>query len=548
VSRSGARDRAASTVVWFRRDLRVHDHPALAWAADRGAVIPLFVLDPVLLGGRFASPNRAWFLLGALDALDSALAERGVRLVVKVGRPEDVVPAVAHEAGATTVAVSRDYTPYGRARDRTVAESLSPRGVTFEARPGVLVHDPEEVLRGDGGSFSVFTPFLRRWETTALREIVPPPASLEPGTDVRAAGTGALTGGGIRERREVAALELPAPTAEVAAMPVPGEPAARERLDRWLTAGPDHGPTAYASTRDRPADPGATSGLGPDLRFGLLSPVEVAARALVAGGGDAGSRAFVRQLAWRDFYAHVLWHQPRVARAAFQRRFASVRWLGGSLGVDRQVDPPRHVDAWRAGRTGYPIVDAAMRQLAATGRMPNRARMIVASFLTKDLLVDWRVGEAHFMRHLLDGDPASNLGGWQWAASVGTDPQPYFRIFNPVTQGERFDPDGSYVRTWIPELARVPTARVHAPWTMTEDEQAVAGCRIGTDYPAPIVDHAAARARALAWFDAVRSDSARQAETGSVGQAPALVRAEIHARERVVGEEQVAVEVDPVGE
>jgi deoxyribodipyrimidine photo-lyase len=224
----------------------------------------------------------------------------------------------------------------------------------------------------------------------------------------------------------------------------------------------------------------------------LLSPLEVVSRVRALDLDGAGPERFVSELAWRDFYAHGLWHEPRLAREPHAHRLAGLDWPG-----DDAV-----LDAWRTGRTGFPIVDAPMRQLVATGSMPNRARMVVASFLTKDLLVDWREGESCFMAHLLDGDPASNLGGWQWAASVGADAQPWFRVFNPVTQGERFDPDGTYVRRWLPELADVPTSRVHAPWTMTADEQAAAGCRIGTDYPAPIVDHAEARARALAWFRA----------------------------------------------
>jgi deoxyribodipyrimidine photo-lyase len=481
--------RAAPTVVWFRRDLRVHDHPALTSAAARGPVAPLFVLDPTLLRGRFASPNRVWFLLGALEALHAALVERGAGLAVRVGRPVEVVPAFAIALGATAVEVSRDYTPYGRRRDRAVAAALGDDGIEFHARRGVLVHEPEEVHRADGRPFWVFTPFLRRWEAIPDRDVLPAPIAIEP------ADASPTSPGGVRDRPEVARLAIPAPTAHVAFAATPGEPAARERLERWLDAGPDHGPAAYAATRDRLADPQATSGLGPDLRFGLLSPVEVAARALAVDGAGDGSRRFVSELAWRDFYAHVLWHEPRLANEAVQPTLADAIWPGNA----------DDADTWRAGRTGYPIVDAAMRQLAATGFMPNRARMIVASFLTKDLLIDWRVGEAHFMHHLIDGDPASNLGGWQWSASVGTDAQPWFRVFNPVTQGERFDPEGAYVRSWLPELARVPAARVHAPWTMTDDEQAVARCRIGTDYPAPIVDHAAARARALDWFASVRS-------------------------------------------
>jgi deoxyribodipyrimidine photo-lyase len=216
-----------------------------------------------------------------------------------------------------------------------------------------------------------------------------------------------------------------------------------------------------------------------------------------AEGTGEGRRVFVQELIWREFYAHVLWHHPRVLREPFQAAFASMPWR----------DDAEAFDAWAEGRTGYPIVDAAMRQLRAAGFVHNRGRMIAASFLTKDLLLDYRLGEAEFMRHLTDGDVASNDGGWQWTASTGTDPQPYFRIFNPVLQGKRFDADGDYVRRWVPELRGVPVALIHEPWTMTDDEQAAAGCRIGTDYPGPIVDHAPARERALAAYTAAKESA-----------------------------------------
>lgn len=476
----------APTVVWFRRDLRVHDHPALSAAGAEGLVAPLFVLDPTILEGRFASPNRTWFLLGCLAALGDELARRGAPLTVRVGRPVDVVPGFAAEVGARAVAWSRDLTPFGRERDRAVAERLAGHGVETHARRGLLIHEPESVVTGTGTAFRTFTPFLRRWEAVAFRDVLPAPDALRPAPGIRPDPTP------IPDRPEVRALRLAPPTADPDAILPPGEAAARDRLVRWLAASPDGGPVAYADRRDRLDDEHGTSRLSADLRFGTLSPVEVATRTLQAADGR-GPRRFVSELAWRDFYAHVLWHDPDVARRPAQPRYADARFPEPDPGM---------LEAWRTGRTGYPVVDAAMGQLLATGYMPNRARMIVASFLTKDLLIDWRVGEAHFMRHLVDGDPASNLGGWQWAASVGTDAQPYVRVFNPVTQGERFDPDGTYVRRWLPELAGVPTRAVHRPWTMTTDEQVEADCRIGADYPAPIVDHAEARRRAIAWHAA----------------------------------------------
>ena len=473
-------------VVWFRRDLRLHDHPALTDATrSSNPVVPLYVLDPALLHGRFGSPNRIWFLLGTLRALARDLEARGSRLVVRIGDPVAVVPDVVREAAARAVLVSRDYAPYGRRRDRAVAEALEPMGVELRARRGLLVHEPEDLPGANGGGPRVFTPFLRRWEALERRSVLPTPDAI-----VSPAGWPRGEDG----IPDAAALDVAAPTAQLDLLPEPGERAARGRLQGWLAAGPHHGPTVYDRTRNSLADPEATSRLSYDLRLGLLSPVEVVTRVLEVDGGGEGSRRYVSELAWRDFYNHVLWHEPRTARQPFLPQFAD-RVPPGTSG--------QAVEAWRTGQTGYPIVDAAMRHLAAAGWMPNRARMIVASFLTKDLLTDYRVGEAHFSYHLLDGDPASNLGGWQWAASVGTDAQPFFRVFNPVTQGERFDPEGEYVRRWVPELANVPAKRVQSPWTMTPEEQAEAGCRIGTDYPAPIVDHAAARRRALEWFESV---------------------------------------------
>ena len=468
--------------------------PALADAIRAGSnIAPLFVLDPALLHGRFASPNRTWFMLGAVRALADALESRGSGLIVRVGRPADVVPAFATEVGATEVLVSRDYTPFGRTRDRAVADRLGRAGIAFRARPGVLLHEPEHVLTADGRPYTQFAPFHRRWSAQPIRTMEPLPATI-PSAPAAVAGMAAAAD----LIATAAELGVAPPTADISAMPVPGEPAARARLDAWLDQGPAAGVAAYAMTRDQLAIPEGTSRLGPDLRFGLLSPVEVATRTRAVDTDTTGPERFVSELAWRDFYAHGLWHEPRLAREPHARRFAGLVWPGTT-----------GLDAWRSGRTGYPIVDAPMRQLVATGSMPNRARMIVASFLTKDLLVDWREGEAFFMAHLVDGDPASNLGGWQWAASVGADAQPWFRVFNPVTQGERFDPDGAYVRRWLPELAYVPASSIHAPWRLSADEQAAARCRIGTDYPTPIVDHAEARARALAWF---RAETGRETD------------------------------------
>ncbi len=473
-------------IVWFRRDLRVHDHPALvAAAAEADVVVPLYVFDERLLAGRMASPNRAWFLRETVAELAATLGALGAPMRILRGDPRDAVPTLAAEVGATDVYLTRDATPYGRRRDREIAEALRVAGVAVHAKRGLYVHEPDEVHTLDRGPFSVYSPFRRAWSALARRPPLDAPAHLR-----------GLVGPSIDPVPTLADLGFERPTADPELIPTPGETAARARLDRWLDE-PLVGLGAYDEHRDR-LDLAATSRLSQDLRFGLLSPVEVAARAERPGDGP---RVYQGELIWREFYAHVMWHHDRVLREPFIRTFAGLPFRTGAA-ADADLA------AWQAGRTGYPVVDAAMRQLRVSGFMHNRARMVAASFLTKDLLLDWRAGEAHFARHLVDGDMASNNGGWQWAASVGTDPQPYFRIFNPILQGRRFDPEGNYVRRWVPELAGIPTARIHEPWSMTDEEQAAAGCRIGTDYPAPIVDHAAARERALGVYAATR-DSAR---------------------------------------
>jgi deoxyribodipyrimidine photo-lyase len=468
--------RQTTAVVWFRRDLRLHDHPALTSAIEgHDRVVPLFVLDPRLLDGRFASPARTWFMLESLRELGTSLAALGAPLLIRTGDPAAEVAAVCARTGARDVYVSRDYAPYGRDRDARVAERLAAAGLAFRPRPGVLIHEPESLATGEGRPFGVYSPFRRAWEKLDRRAVLPAPASL-PGHDLEAAPVPALREVGLGDDGTMA----------VSSLPTPGEAAARRRLDRWLERGVDD----YAESRDR-LDQDGTSRVSADLHFGLLSPNEIVERA--SGPGD-GRRVFINEIAWREFYAHVLFHRPSVRTHAFRPEFDAIAWSSAAA-----------AEAWRTGTTGFPIVDAAMRQLAATGWMHNRARMIVATFLTKDLLVDWRVGESHFMRSLVDGDVASNNGGWQWSASTGTDPQPYFRIFNPVAQGRRHDPDGAYIRRWIPELAAIPTRWIHAPWEMPDEAVALSGVRIGVDYPARIVDHAEARLRALDVFRDARS-------------------------------------------
>jgi len=452
------------TILWFRRDLRLHDLPALHRVLEGGGlVVPVFVVDPSLLDGRWPSANRRWFLAGALRGLQQALRDRGSALVLARDDPRRAIPELASRYAAARVVVSRDGSPYAHGRDEAVAASLRAAGVAFEAGRGQLIHEPSEIRRGDGGPFSVFSPFHRRWLEQPVREVLPAPDHLP--------GPAGAAGPPASDVDPADLLGDTTPTADPALLLEPSEPAARARLERWATSA---ALDDYATGRDR-LDLEGTSRLSQDLRWGLLSPIEVLHR--TAGDGPGRAR-FAAELAWRDFYAHLLWREPRVARESFQRQFDRIAWSTDAAAIQ----------AWKDGRTGYPVVDAAMRQLRASGWMHNRARMITASFLTKHLGVDWRVGESHFMEHLVDGDPASNNGGWQWAASTGTDAQPWFRVFNPTLQGRRHDPNGDYVRRWVPELAAAGLSgpEVHEPPPGA--------------YVPPIVGHAEARGRALEAF------------------------------------------------
>ena len=455
-----------TALLWFRRDLRLADHPALTRALrsyDR--VVPVFVLDDALLRGRLASAPRTAFMLGCLRALDADLRSRGSGLVVRHGRPERELVALCREAGAQAVLWTSDVAPYARERDRRVTAALREAGVEAIPQGGTYVVDVSGPRTQAGRPFVVFSPFHRHWLGLARRPIHRAPAALAP------------LPGGLRTGR--------LPSAE-GALPeqafAPGERAGRAALARWLDGPVDR----YGERHDELGAEHGTSRLSPYLRWGCVSAAECEARAARHGG--AGAEAWIRQLCWREFFAHVLLAHPGDARLEHQQRYRALEW----------ADDPDALDAWREGATGYPLVDAGMRELDRSGWMHNRARLVAGSFLTKDLHLDWRLGERHFAALLLDGEPAQNNGNWQWVASVGVDPAPYFRrIFNPVRQQRRFDPGGDYVRRWVPELRDVPDARLAEPWTMTAGEQAAAGCVIGRDYPAPIVDHAEERRRAI---------------------------------------------------
>jgi deoxyribodipyrimidine photo-lyase len=433
---------ASTGIVWFRRDLRVHDHPSLTAAVrEHDRVVPVFVLDDRLLGGRFPSEPRRWFLVESLRELREALRARGGDLFVRHGPPERELPALAREAGAEAVHFASDVSPFATARDRRTEAALREAGVAPRRHPGNFAADDV----GEPRPYVVFTPFWRVWRELPRREVHGAPRA-------------------VRVPSKLAIGEIPharCPLDDPVGMP--GEKAGRARMNAFLRDGLDR----YAERHDRLA--GGTSELSPYLHFGCISARELESR---AGDGE-----FARQLAWRDFYAHVLLHNPGNARRALR---SEPSW----------EDDDEAFAAWCEGRTGYPVVDAAMRQLRARGWMHNRGRLIVGSFLTKDLHLDWRRGEAHFMRLLLCGDEAQNNGNWQWVASVGVDPAPYFRrLYNPVAQQKRHDPEGTYVRRWVPELRDVPLERLAEPWTMTARERA--------GYPEPIVDHARERERAI---------------------------------------------------
>ena len=459
----------ATAPLWYRRDLRIREHPALRAALDRcDVVVPVFCLDDRLLHGRHASGPRTQFMLECLSDLRAGLERRGGGLVVRYGPPERELASLTREVGAGEVHFTADVTPFARGRGETVARSLGRAGVELRAHPGLaVVDDPGAILTRRGTPHTVFSAYFRTWLRAPRREVRGAPRSVS-----------ALPAG--IDAGEIPSLEALGLEQEVQD-PLPGgEEAGRRRMSAFLR----NGVQRYTSNHDAlGAD--KTSRLSPYLRFGCVSARELEERLPRGEGADA----FRRQLAWRDFYQQVILHHPGNAEHEHQERYrGTIEW---------SQDEGRF-RAWAEGRTGYPLVDAGMRQLRREGWMHNRARLVVGSFLTKDLGIDWRRGERWFMRLLIDGDEANNNGNWQWIASVGVDPQPAFRrIYNPARHMERFDPDGAYVRRHVPELRGVPDEHLREPWEMPEEVQRAVGCVIGEDYPEPIVDHLHARRRAL---------------------------------------------------
>ncbi|MCX6522002.1 MAG: deoxyribodipyrimidine photo-lyase [Actinobacteria bacterium] len=443
----------ARSILWFRRDLRLDDLPALAVAHAHGDVTPLFVVDPAFSAS--GAPRRA-FMAAALQALDDRM---GGALVYRHGDPAAVVPAFAAEVGADVVVVSRDFGPYGRRRDAAVAERLAADGRRLQGVGSPYAVDPGTVVKNDGTPYAVFTPFSKAWLAVGQPRWAERRATPAVG-DVNWVGA-----------PDIACDGPPAVPAVDSTLPPASEASARDRWAEFLSEGLDQ----YDDRRNQPALDG-TSRLSPALRWGILHPLQL----IDDLGPVRAHEVFRSELAWRDFYADVLFRRPETAWENLQPKM-------DAMVVDTDARAKERFAAWTEGRTGYPIVDAGMRQLLATGWMHNRVRMIVASFLVKDLHLPWQWGARHFMRHLVDGDLASNNHGWQWAAGTGTDAAPYFRVFNPTSQSERFDPDGEYLRRWVPELRDVGGVAVHAP----------DGLLRPADYPPPIVDHAAERDEAL---------------------------------------------------
>ncbi|MGY1739134.1 MULTISPECIES: cryptochrome/photolyase family protein [unclassified Blastococcus] len=454
------------SVLWFRRDLRLGDHPALLAACSAagpdGGVLPLFVVDPRLWGPS-GLPRRE-YLRRCLAELRAAT---GGALVVREGDPADVVPAVAREVAAGGVHVSADTGPYGRRRDAAVERALGDVPLVRTGSPYAV--GPGLVTKRDGSAFQVFSPFARAWREHGW------PAPARRPDHVR--WCDGVPPGDLPPAQDVGDVQLPPA----------GEEAAHTAWERFR----EQRLTGYADGRDLPGRD-ATSRLSPHLKYGTIHPRTLLAD--LADLGPAGERTeavrrFTDELAWREFYADVLWHRPETAREYLRPELQA-------LGYDAGPHAEELVRAWQTGRTGFPIVDAGMRQLLGEAWVHNRVRMIVASFLVKDLHQEWTLGARYFMQHLVDGDLASNNHGWQWVAGTGTDPSPYYRVFNPITQGRRFDPDGEYVKRWVPELRGLDARHVHEPWT------APGGVPAG--YPEPVVDHAHERRVALERFERVR--------------------------------------------
>jgi deoxyribodipyrimidine photo-lyase len=460
------------SIWWIRRDLRLTDNIALTAAAKIGDhVIPVFILDPSLLNSSSVGEKRIAFLLEGLRHLKADLESRKGRLILREGQPLKELRILVEQSGAEGIYAEEGFSPYAKHRDSLIAADLP-----LHLLPGLTVHHPSAVVKVDGSPYKTYTPFQRVWKSLPFShrdDLLPIPERISTPPDI-----------------ESDPFPDP-PTPTIKTMFSPGERQAAQHLNAFVN-GDDPPIHHYASQRDR-LDTAGTSQLSPYLRFGMLSPRQAikSARLAMEMAPDEkarfGAETWLNELIWREFYSAILYHFPHVQAGSFRASFRSIPWENSEEAFL----------AWCKGQTGYPLIDAAMRQLAQTGWIHNRGRMIVASFLVKDLLIDWHWGERWFMQHLVDGDPASNNGGWQWTAGTGTDAAPYFRIFNPILQSKKFDPHGKYIRNWVPELQNVPRKYIHEPWRMPIEVQREVHCVIGKHYPWPIIDHAWARERAI---------------------------------------------------
>lgn len=479
------------SIIWFRDDLRVVDNPALAAASARGnRAVAVFVREQDAEPARATGRASRWWLHHSLTALRKGLARINVPLVLRSGSARIAIPRIVSETGADAVFWNRRYGSAEIETDKAVKASLQHSGIAAESRNGSLLFEPWTVLRGGTAPYRVFTPFWKAARAGA------PPADPFPAPGAFPSMSPGETGSEDLDDWNLLPTE-PNRASGFEDNWEPGEAGACERLQRFLSAEIAN----YASERDRP-DIASTSRLSPHLRFGEISPRVIwqAAAHRVAAGRISERHAgkFLSELGWREFSYHLLFYNPDLAERNFQDRFDAFPWQS----------PGTAFDDWRRGRTGYPLVDAGMRELWHTGWMHNRVRMVAASFLAKHLRIDWREGERWFWDTLVDADPASNPAGWQWVAGCGADAAPYFRIFNPIIQGEKFDPDGDYISRWIPELRGLPVKYIHRPWDAPEQIRNAAGSRLGEGYPAPVVDHSAARTAALEAFKSLQQDAA----------------------------------------
>ncbi len=485
-------------IHWFRRDLRLQDNFALLAASKSDSpILPIFIFDPKIVESKRVSLPRLAFMLQALESLDAELQKKGSRLWIGYGSPHYILPGLIAVTEATALYYNRDYTPFARQRDEVLEQELT---IAVHAYDDALLLPPGSVLKANGDPYTVFTPFKRKWLTFPIPETV---SAVRKGNFVTAEVVSTFTIDDNNKRKWSLPLERVPSLADLGHpatvdVPTASEREAGKRLDDFLKQRVyrySEGRNELAALKKDDTYMGS-SFLSPYLRFGMLSPrqaywgAQEASTATKKVNQRESVETWVSELVWREFYMHILHHFPYVAKGCFRQQYDNLEWRYEA----------NDLAAWKSGMTGFPVVDAAMRQLQVMGWMPNRARMIVASFLTKDLLIDWREGERHFMDWLIDGDPAANNGGWQWSAGTGTDAQPYFRIFNPTAQAKKFDPQGAYIRRWLPELTDVPAQYIHEPWKMSAPPK---------QYPAPLVDRLVARERTLAAFRAVSMQPAK---------------------------------------